>query len=98
MRYATYNLRVIADGYLDGPESTIVARGGSAKAIWTSGQVETGATILGEVSGDLSDLTSWNLVEISRQEARLFIEANFTPYTDSDGKFYSLENALQVLG
>jgi hypothetical protein len=95
--YATWNLRVVDDTQLDGPESIIIERGGSAESIWSNGQVETGATILGKVSGDISNLDLWNLTEVSRQEAESFIEANFTPYTDAEGNYYSLADVLKVL-
>jgi hypothetical protein len=97
MKYATWNLRPIDDGFLDGPESSIVERGGSAESVWASGAVETGATILGKVSGNLDNLDLWNVTEVSRQEAESFIEANFTPYTDAEGNFYSLQDVLKVL-
>lgn len=97
MSYATWNLRIIDDTQLDGPESTIVERGGSAQSIWSNGQVETGATILGKVSGDLSNLSLWNFLVISREEAETFIGNNFTPYVEADGHEITLEIALTIL-
>jgi hypothetical protein len=97
MKFALWNLRVISDGYLDGPESTIVERGGSAVAIWTSGASENGASILGKVSGDLSGLEEWNFFEVSRQQAEEFIEQNFIPYLDEEGVEQTLANALLIL-
>lgn len=97
MNYATWNLRSIEDGYLDGPESAIVARGGSAQAIWSNGPVENGATILGKVSGDVSGLEEWGLLEVSRTEAEEFISLNFTPFTDFQGITHDVQGALAVL-
>lgn len=97
MNYATWNLRNIGDGYLDGPESSILAIGGTVEAIWANGQVENGATILGKVSGDLANLSEWNLVEVSRGQAESFIEQNFVPYVEVDGKEVTLQDAIKIL-
>ena len=97
MNYATWNLRAIADNYLDGPESTIVARGGTAKAIWTSGDVATGAQILGIVSGDLSGLHDWSFETLSRAEAESFIETNFVEPQEPYARQITLQDALKAL-
>lgn len=97
MKYATWNLSPIDDNYLDGPEASIVERGGSAQPIWSTGKPEAGASILGKVDGDLSNLSRWNVTEISRAEAETFITNNFTPFTDRDGAEHTLVDALKVL-
>jgi hypothetical protein len=97
MKFVTWNLRPIADGYLDGPEETIVQRGGSAIAIWIDGSPENGASILGKVSGDTSGLEEWNVTEISKSEAEAFIEQNFTPYVGEDGVERTLADVIGVL-
>ena len=97
MKFATWNLSHINDNYLDGPEATIVERGGSAQSIWTDGSVETGATILGKIEGDITNLERWNVVEVSRTDAEAFIEANFTPFTNDRGFEQTLADALKAL-
>jgi hypothetical protein len=97
VNYATWNLRKVSDDYLDGPESLIVDRGGSAQSVWADGAVETGATILGKVSGDLSNLSEWNVTAVTRQEAEAFIQSNFVEFVNSLGDTITLQDALQVL-
>lgn len=97
MRYATWNLSQIDNNYLDGPETKILEQGGLAQAIWSTGSVESGATILGKVQGDISNCARWNLTEITRIEAESFIQQNFVPFTDAEGIEHTLEDALKVL-
>ncbi len=97
MRYATWNLRNTENGYLDGPESTIVEQGGYAQAIWANGQVENGATILGKVDGDLNNVSEWNFIEISKTDAETFIANNFTPYVDEFNNEITLEKVFTIL-
>jgi len=95
--YATWNLRPIDDNYLDGPEATIVEQGGTAEAIWSAASPATGATILGKVSGDTSNLDAWNFITLSKAEATAFITDNFVPFVDIDGNEYTLDKILKSL-
>lgn len=95
--FATWKLKPIDENHLDGPEHVIVERGGSALPIWTNGAVESGATILGKVDGDLTGLDAWNFTEVTRTEAEAFITANFKETELPDGTFTTLAQALSVL-
>jgi hypothetical protein len=97
MKYAIWKLRPILDNQLDGPEETIVQRGGLAVAIWTDGSPESGASILGKVSGDISALGEWNVTEVSKSDAVAFIQQNFTPYVGEDGVERTLADVIGVL-
>lgn len=97
VNYATWNLSLIDDKYFDGPEATIVERGGSAIAIFADGEVTESATILGKVQGDITGLDRWNVVGVSRTEAEAFIEATFVPSVDENGVERTLADALKVL-
>lgn len=75
MRYALWNLKQEIDNYLSGPEQIIADNGGRAEGIWTDGNVEEGATILGYVFGDFNiDLSAWNYREIDVAEAMAFCQ------------------------
>jgi hypothetical protein len=97
MNYATWKLRAVDESYLDGPESVIVEKGGTAKAIYASGDVTKNGIVLGLVSGDVSGLDDWNFTTLSRAEAEAFIEANFVEPQESDARQVTLQDALKSL-
>jgi hypothetical protein len=97
VNYATWSLRNLGNGYLDGPETTIIEQGGTAEAVWSNGSVEDGGIVLGKFSGDLTNLEAWNFAEVSKDDAQSFIEANFAPQARMDGTQSTLEDAFQVL-
>lgn len=92
MRYAFWNLKNQDENYLIGPEKAIKDAGGSAKASWSDGQVENGATILGYVNGDFDlDLSAWNYREVSQEEALTFAQAiDSNAFIGDDGQINTI--------
>jgi hypothetical protein len=89
MNYATWKLNFTDPNYGTGPEAKIVELGFSAEASWVSGEVENGGTILGYLTQpvDESELTIWNVKNISQAEALDFCLAiNPQAYLLSDGR------------
>lgn len=77
MNYATWKLNFTDPNYGTGPEEAIANLGFGAEGAWSNGQVETGATILGYVTEpvDESELTTWEVRNISEAEALAFCQA-----------------------
>ena len=89
MKYAIWNLVQDEPNYLSGPEGKIAELGGHAEGGWSKGQVQTGADILGYVTGqfDSSDLSHWNYREVTQAEALEFCQQiNPNAYLTEDGR------------
>lgn len=87
MKYATWNLNFTDPNYGTGPEQAIADQGFRAEAAWSNGPVETGATILGYVYGEPTDLAIWNYQELTQDEALAFaLQMNPNAYLTEDGR------------
>jgi hypothetical protein len=77
MNYATWKLNFTDPKYGTGPEDKIAELGFGAEGAWVSGQVEAGGTILGYVTEpvDESELTTWEVTNITQAEALAFCQA-----------------------
>lgn len=71
MNYATWKLNFTDPSYGTGPEDRIAELGFGAEGAWVSGQAENDGTILGYVTEpvDESELTTWEVTNITQQEA-----------------------------
>ena len=89
MNYATWELNFTNPNYGTGPEDKIAELGFGAESAWVAGQVENGGTVLGYVTEpqDESQLTAWNLANITQSEALAFCQAiNPQAYLLPDGR------------
>lgn len=99
MKYATWNLH-FTDNLGTGPEETALASGVPLAAVWSSGNPEDGADILGKFDGTLSGLETWNFTEISRAEAEALVLSNHTdrPQNSEAGlEEWTAEKAIATL-
>lgn len=88
MKYATWKLNFSDSKYGTGPEDKIAELGFGAEAAWISGESDT-ATILGYITEpvDESELTTWEVKNITQQEALDFCLAiNPEAYLLDDGR------------
>jgi hypothetical protein len=88
VNYATWKLNFV-NNYGTGPEDRISELGLRAEGAWVSGQVENGGTILGYLTGavDESELTTWEVKNITQAEALAFCQAlNPEAYFLDDGR------------
>ena len=76
MNYASWKLNFTDPNYGTGPETLISEKGGNAEGSWANGQVESGATILGYVSGDFdtTGLEPWSYTPLTAEEALTFAQ------------------------
>jgi hypothetical protein len=89
MNYATWKLNFTDPKYGTGPEEKISELGLHAEAAWLAGDLEDGGTVLGYVSEpiDETELTSWEFVNISQEEALSFcLEINESAYLSDNGR------------
>ena len=89
MNYATWKLNFTDPNYGTGPEHRIAELGFGAEGSWADGSVESGATILGYVTEpvDESELTIWEVKNITQAEALAFCQAlNPEAYLLDDGR------------
>lgn len=97
MLYATWNLSLESDGnFYDASsnedEQVILI------PIWSDGQPEENAIIMGKVSHIPNNASKWNIIEITKLEAEAFIENNFIQQPDQDGvKATTLSEAKRLL-
>ena len=76
MNYASWILNFTDPNYGTGPEAVIAERGGRAESGWANGQVESGATILGYVTGefDITGLEPWGYTSLTAEESLTFAQ------------------------
>jgi hypothetical protein len=89
MNYATWKLNFTNPNYGTGPEDKIAELGFGAEGAWVSGETENEETILGYVTEpvDESELTTWEVKNITQQEALDFCLAiNPQAYLSDDGR------------
>jgi hypothetical protein len=89
MNYATWKLNFTDPKYGTGPEDKIAELGFAAEGAWVAGVIENGGTILGYVTEPLdeSELTAWEVTNISEAEALEFCLAiNPEAYLLPDGR------------
>ena len=89
MNYATWKLNFANPEYGTGPEDKIAELGFGAEGAWCAGEIEDGGTILGYVTEpvDESELTAWEVTNISQLEALEFCLAiNPAAYLLPNGK------------
>jgi hypothetical protein len=89
MNYATWKLNFADPQYGTGPEGRIAELGFGAEGGWVAGEVENGGTILGYVTEpvDESELTAWEVTNITQAEALAFCLAiNPEAYLLDDGR------------
>lgn len=96
--FATWKLRSISENLLDSPEATVLERGGTITPLCANGAPESGALILGVVTGDVTGLEAWEFKSVTKTQAKTFIAANFNSHTLPDGSVTTLEMAQAVLG
>jgi hypothetical protein len=89
MNYATWKLNFADPNYGTGPEDRIAELGFGAEAAWVVGQPQDGGTILGYVTEpvDESELTTWEVSNITQAEALAFCQAiNPDAFVAEDGR------------
>jgi hypothetical protein len=98
MNYATWKLNFKTKKYGTGPETKIAGLGFAAEGAWSDGPVESGATILGYVNGEIEEpeLELWDFAYVTQQEALSFCQAvNPEAYLLPDGKITApLEDSI----
>jgi hypothetical protein len=89
MNYATWKLNFTDPNYGTGPEDKMAELGFNAEGGWVAGSVENEGVILGYLSApvDESQLTDWQVINITESEALDFCQAiNPDAYLLPDGK------------
>jgi hypothetical protein len=89
VNYATWKLNFTDPKYGTGPEDAIAELGLAAQGGWALGEPENGDTILGYVTEavDESQLTTWEVTNITQAEALAFCQAiNAEAYLLDDGR------------
>jgi hypothetical protein len=89
MNYATWKLNFTNPNYGTGPEDKIAKLGFGAEGGWVLGEAENGGTILGYLTEavDESELTAWEVTNITEAEALEFCRAiNAEAYLLDDGR------------
>jgi len=96
--YAFWRLKTDDGKYFTGPEQTIIESGGSAEPIY-SGTFNSVEVILGKIYVDLLavDLSQWDFITITSDEAKQFISQNFQnedPRENAPGPTVNLQDLL----
>lgn len=89
MNYATWKLNFTDPNYGTGPEDAILDQGYGAQAAWIQGEAQSGGTILGYLTEpvDESELTTWEVKNITEAEALSFCQAiNPEAFVAEDGR------------
>lgn len=99
--YGTWSIHFNEDRTIGtGPEEEIRAQGIEVSAIWSDGSPETGALILGKLTGVPVNVFQWGFSEITKTQAQALIESTFVympANPEKNTEEYTIEKALAYL-